>query len=413
VNRRVVITGLGAVTPVGIGVKSFWKALRDGVGGIGPVTLFDASPFPCKVAAEVLGFDPRDFLSPKQAATMGRFAQLAVAAARLAYDDGLLAAVPAASRFAVCFGSSANAVFEIQDGVEQFFQRGFRGFSPSSILESAGHAATTHVSVALGFKGQTVTLASGCSTGIDVVQWGYQQIAAGAVAGVLAGAADAPLSSYSHAAWCSLGVLSRWTGPPSQSLRPYDAMSDGFVLGEGAGAFVLEDLGHARARGARIYAEVLGFGSASEAVHLVSVDPTGSAPQAAVGNALRMARIGPNDIDHVNAHGNGLPFYDRAETAAYRAIFGQRVYNIPVSSIKPITGQSLAAAGALQVIGGCFTLTEQFVPPTLNHDVPAPSCDLDYVPGRGRVARVERLVVAAHAFGGSHSALVLGRPPDH
>jgi 3-oxoacyl-[acyl-carrier-protein] synthase II len=188
-------------------------------------------------------------------------------------------------------------------------------------------------------------------------------------------------------------------------------MSDGLVVGEGAGAFVLEDLDHARARGAQIYAEVLGFGSATEGVDLRTVDPTGTAPQTAMRRALRAAGLDPADIDYINAHGNGLPDYDRAETAAYRGVFGRHAYNIPVSSIKPMTGQSLAAAGALQVVAGCFSLHEQFVPPTLNHDIPDPACDLDYVPNRGRAARVNRLLIAAHAMGGTHSALILGRPP--
>jgi 3-oxoacyl-[acyl-carrier-protein] synthase II len=410
--RRVVITGLGAVTPVGTGVKPFWHALREGISGIGPITLFDATPYYCRVAAELKDFDPLDFMSAKEAANIGRFSQFAVGAARLAYDDAQLGNRARASQFAVCFGSSANAATEIQGGVEQFVRHGSRAFSPSSILESSGHAATTHVSVALGLRGQTATLASGCSTGIDVVQWAHHQIASGLVTGVLAGGTEAPLCSYAHAAWCNMGVLSRWPGPPQQALRPFDAMSDGFVLGEGGGAFVLEELDHARARGARIYAEVLGFGSASEAVHLVSVDPEGGALQAAIRAALRKARLDSSEIDYVNAHGNGLPYYDRAETAAYRGVFGSHAYSIPVSSIKPITGQSLAAAGALQVVAGCFTLAEQFVPPTLKHDIPAPTCDLDYVPGRGRVARVERMLVVAHAFGGTQSALVLGRPPD-
>jgi 3-oxoacyl-(acyl-carrier-protein) synthase len=284
--------------------------------------------------------------------------------------------------------------------------------SPSAILESAGHAVTGHVSVELGLKGQTMTLASGCATGIDVVQWAYHQIRAGLVAGVLAGAAEAPITSYTQAAWCALGVLSRWPGPPSQALRPFDVAHDGFVMGEGAGAFVLEELDHAQARGARIHAEVLGFGSASEAVHLVTVDPNGGALQAATREALRMARLDVAEIDHINAHGNGLPDYDRAETAAYRGVFGRRAYNIPVSSIKPMTGQSLAAAGALQVVASCFALEEQFVPPTLNHDAPDTGCDLDYVPTRGRVARLNHVLVTAHGFGGTHSALVLGRAPE-
>jgi 3-oxoacyl-[acyl-carrier-protein] synthase II len=409
----VVITGLGAVTPVGIGVKAFWRALREGVPGIGRITGFDPTPYPCQVAAEVKGFEPADFMSAKGAATTSRFTQFGVAAARMAYDDAALPSIPRASRFAVCFGSSANAVDYIQGGIERFASEGMRALSPSAILESAGHAVTGHVSVELGLRGQTMTLASGCATGLDVVQWAYRQIQAGEVVGVLAGAAEAPITSYTQAAWCALGVLSRWPGPPAQALRPFDVAHDGFVMGEGAGSFVLEDLDHARSRGAHIYAEVLGFGSASEAVHLVTVDPTGSALQAATRRALRMARLDVSEIDHINAHGNGLPDYDRAETTAYRAVFGDRSDGIPVSSIKPMTGQSLAAAGALQVVGSCFALEEQFLPPTLNHDLPDVGCDLDYVPWRGRVARLNRVLVGAHGFGGTHSALVLGRAPAH
>ncbi|MGH7265055.1 MAG: beta-ketoacyl-[acyl-carrier-protein] synthase family protein [Candidatus Rokuibacteriota bacterium] len=410
-HRRVVITGLGAVTPVGVGTKAFWQALRDGVPGIDRVTLFDASPYPCQVAAEVKSFEAREFMSPKASVTMSRFSRFAVAAARMAYDDAGMT-FASASRFAVCFGSSANAVWEIESGIEQFFQQGSRSISPSIMLESAGHAVAGHVSVELGMKGQTITLASGCSTGVDVVQWAYEQIKSGLVSGVLAGATEAPLAPYTQAAFCSLGVLSRWKGPPAQSLRPFDSLSDGLVLGEGAASYILEDLDHARRRGARIYAEILGFGSASEGMHLRTVDPKGTALQGAARAALRMAKLDPTEIDCINAHGNGLPDYDRAETAAYRAVFGRHVYSLPVSSIKPITGQSLAAASGLQVVAGCFTLDEQFVPPTLNHEFPHPECDLDYVPNQGRGARVNRLLIAAHAFGGTHSALVLGRSPD-
>lgn len=411
-KQRVVITGLGAVTPVGIGMKAFRHALREGVPGIDTITRFDPRSYPCQVAAEVRGFEPHEFMSPKTAVTTGRFTQFAVAASRQAYEDAGLSSVPTASRFAICFGSSAHAI-EAEGNHKRFLADGVRGVSPSILLESAGHAATGHVSVELGLTGQTMTLSSACATGIDVIQWGYHQIRSGAAAGVVAGATEAPLSAYSHAAFTALGVLSRWAGTPEQALRPFDAASDGLVLGEGAGAFILEDLGHALARDARIYAEVLGFGSATEGVDLRTVDPTGAALQAAINRALRMAQLDPSEIDYINAHGNGLTDYDRAETAAYREVFGRHAYSVPVSSIKPITGQSLAAASALQILAGCFTLEEQFVPATLNHDLPAPGCDLDYVPTRGRVARVDRLLVAAHAMGGTLSALILGRPPKH
>ncbi len=405
-----VITGLGAVTPVGIGVKAFWQALRDGVSGTDTITLFDPSPYPCRVAAEVKGFEARDFMKAKTAALLGRFAAFGVAAARMAHED---ASVPRGSRFAVCFGSSINAANEIQDSVERFLAGGMRRIHPSLMLQTTAHGTTAQVTSALGLTGQTMTVASGCVTGLDVVQWSYQQVSLGLVAGVVAGATETPVSSYTHASFCGLRMLSRWSGHPARAVRPFDAVHDGFVLGEGAAAFVLEDLDHARARGARVYAEVLGYGTANECASRGAVDPTGTALRKAAHAALASARLEASEIDYVSAHGNALPDYDRAETAAYRALFGRHAYNIPVSSIKPMTGQSLSAAGALQVVAACFTLEEQFVPPTLNHDSPDPECDLDYVPNAGRVARVNRILVAAHALGGTHSALVLGRPPRY
>ncbi|MGH7322627.1 MAG: beta-ketoacyl-[acyl-carrier-protein] synthase family protein, partial [Candidatus Rokuibacteriota bacterium] len=227
------------------------------------------------------------------------------------------------------------------------------------------------------------------------------------------GATDAPLSTSIHAAWSTLGLLSRWPGPVAQALRPFDAMSTGLVLGEGAGAFVLEDLDHARARGARIYAEVLGHGTGTEGLHLRAIDPTGQSLQSAVQESLRAARLDSTDIDYINTHGSGLRDHDRAETAAYRAVFGRHAYHIPISSIKPMTGQPFAAGGALQVVAACFSLEEQFVPPTLNHDIPDQGCDLDYVPNRGRVARLNRVLVATRAIGPTHSAVILGRLPEH
>jgi 3-oxoacyl-[acyl-carrier-protein] synthase II len=407
--RRVVITGLGAVTPVGTGVKAFWHALRDGVPGIGPISRFDATSYPCRVAAEIRDFDATEFMGRKAAATMTRFAQFGVAAARMAYDDAGLTGTAAGKRFPVCFSSSANAVPEFQATIEQLREAGGR-MSPSVMLESIGHAATNHIALELGLTAQTMTLASGCASGLDGIQWACDQIRAGRARGVLAGATDAPLSTAVHAAWCALGLLSRWPGPPAQALRPFDALMDGLVIGEGAGAFVLEDLDHARARGAPIYAEVLGYGAGTDGLHHQGVHPAGPSLQAAARAALRAARLEPPDIDHINTHGSGSPEHDRAETAAYRAVFGRHAHGIPVTSIKPMIGQPFAAGGALQVIAACFTLTEQYVPPTLNHDIPDPSCDLDYVPDRGRPARVERAMVATRTLGPTHAAVVLGRP---
>ena len=408
-RRRVAITGLGAVTPIGVGVKAFWRALGDGALGVGPITRFDPAPFACRVAAEVRGFEPAgERLTPA-----GRFAQFGMAAARMAYDNAGLPGVRAASGFAVCVGSGASAVAEFQEVLERLQGRPMRRRDASIVVESIGLTLTNYAAVDLGLRGQTMTLGSGCASGVDAIQWSCAQIEAGRIVGVLAGAADAPLATAVHAAWGKLGWLSRWSGPPAQALRPYDAASDGSVLGEGAGMYVLEDLAHARARGAHVYAEVLGYGSGSDGLDLRTVDESGASLQAAMRGALEDARLDPVEIDHINAHGGGVPKHDRAESVAYRAVFGRHAYSIPVTSIKGMIGQPFAAGGALQVVAACYSLAEQFVPPTMNHDIPARDCDLDYVPGRGRAARVNRVLVTSRAIGPTHSAVILGHPHDN
>jgi 3-oxoacyl-(acyl-carrier-protein) synthase len=407
----VAITGLGAVTPIGIGVKGFWHGLREGTLGIGPITRFDPAPFACRVAAEIRGFEPAVHVS-EQLTPVGRFAQFGMAAARMAYDDAGLAGLRAASGFALCVASGVGAVPEFQEVVERLQGRPMRRRDASTVVESIGHALTNYAAVGLGLHGQTMTLGSACASGVDAVQWVSAQIRAGRIIGALAGAADAALTTSVHAAWGKLGWLSRWSGPPAQSLRPYDALSDGSVLGEGAGMYVLEDLDHARARGAHVYAEVLGYGNGSDGLDLRTVDPSGASLQAAMRAALAEARLDPGEIDHVNAHGGGVPRHDRAETVAYRAVLGRHADNIPVTSIKAMIGQPFAAGGALQVVAACFSLAEHFVPATMNHDIPAPGCDLDYVPLQGRPARVNRVLVTSRAIGPTHSVVILGRPDD-
>jgi 3-oxoacyl-[acyl-carrier-protein] synthase II len=405
----VAITGLGAVTPIGIGVKAFWHGLREGILGIGPITRFDATPFACRVAAEVKGFDPEVHLG-ERLTPPGRFAQFGLVAARMAFEDAGLAGVRRKDRFALCFGSGAGAIPEFQEVVQRVADRGMRRRDASTVVEGIGHALTNYAAVALGLGGQTLTLGSGCASGVDAIQWACAEIRAGRIVGALAGAADAALSPAIHGAWGKLGWLSRWTGPPPQALRPFDALSDGSVLGEGAGVYVLEDLEHARARGAHVYAEVLGYGAGSDGLDLRTVDPNGASLQTALRGALREARLDPGALDHINAHGGGVPKHDRAETAAYRAVLGRRAYSVPVTSIKALIGQPFAAGGALQIVAACFSLAEQFLPPTMNHDIPDPECDLDYVPNRGRLARVGHVAVTSRAIGPTHSAVILGRP---
>ena len=410
-RRRVVVTGLGAVTAAGVGVKPLWLALRDGVSGIDTLTRFDPEGLACRVAGEVRDFDPKLHMRPKTAATTNRFTQLGLAAARMAYEEAGLGGIPGAARFAMCFGSSTGAVSEFQGAVEQLAEGGPARLSPSVVLESIGSAVTNRIAAELGLGGQTMTLGSGCASGLDTVQWACEQIRAGRVAGVLAGATDAPLSSAIYGTWSNLGWLSRWPGVPAQALRPFDALSTGTVLGEGAGAFVLEDLEHARQRGARIYAEVLGHGAGSEGLQAGPAESTGASLEQAVLAALRTARAERSEIDHVSTHGGGIRAHDRAEAATYRKVFGRLADGFPVTSMKPVTGNAFAAGGALQIVAACLTMVEQYVPPTANLDIPDPACDLDFVPGRGRVARVRRLLIATRAIGPTYSAVVLGPEP--
>jgi 3-oxoacyl-[acyl-carrier-protein] synthase II len=257
-----------------------------------------------------------------------------------------------------------------------------------------------------------MALASGCTSALDVIQWACGQIGSGRTPGALGGGADSPLSSVIQATWAALGSLSRWPGHPSQALRPFDAASSGTVLGEAAGAFVLEDYEHATARGAPIYAEVLGHGSGNLGLQSRTPEPTATAGslEAALRGALRAANLDVSEIDYISTHGGGVPKQDRGETAAYKAVFGQRAYNIPISSIKPVTGNPFSAGGALQVIAGCLTLAEQFLPPTLNLDAPDSVCDLDYVPNRGRTSRVNRLLITTRGIGPTYSVVILGHP---
>jgi 3-oxoacyl-[acyl-carrier-protein] synthase II len=405
-KRRVAVTGLGAVSAAGAGAKALWQALRDGRSGIGAIPPLTASAGACDLAAQVPDFHARDFMRPKAAATLARFTQLGVAAARLAHEDGGGGALPA-TRVGACFGTSTSAVREFQAAVEQHSMDP-RLFSPSPVLESIGVALTNHVAQELEVRGPTMTLGSGCAAGIDVIQWGCEQIRSRRVVAVLAGASDSPMASCIYAAWSALGLLSRWPGSPATALRPFDALSDGTVLGEAAGVVLLEDLEHARARGARVYAEILGYGSGSDGLHRPG-DETSASLEMAVRRALQAADLDPRTIDHVSTHGAGVPANDRAESSTYRTVFGRHADNLTVTSVKPATGNPFAAGGALQVIATCLAMEEQFLTPTMNLEIPAEGCDLDYVAGRGRVARIDRALVATRAIGANYSAVVLGR----
>jgi len=409
-RRRVVITGLGVVAPNGIGKETFWNNLIAGKSAVDYITAFDPSPYPCQVAAEVRDFVPEQFMHYRRTKHRGRFSQFAVAASKLALKDSRAALDQERSeRVMVCLGTSMNGIGDVYEDARAGFERSsFRGMSPVSALEYAAHAPASHVSAELGIRGQAMTLGTACATGLDAVNWGYTKITEGSADLVFSGSTDAPLADFSYAALCALGALSTFDDPPTRASRPYDLRRNGFVVGEGAAVFVLEELERAVARNALIYAEVLGYGSGNEGGYGARVDSAELALADALLLALARAGLSAADIDHISAHGNALPDYDVVETRAFKRVFGDRAYSIPVSSIKSMIGQAMGAASALQLAAACLALQGSIIPPTINLETPDPECDLDYVPNHARVARLRNVLINAHAMGGTHSVLVVG-----
>ncbi len=410
-RRRVVITGLGVVAPNGIGKDAFWKNLVAGTSAVDYITAFDPSPYPCKVAAEVRDFRPQDFMHPRRTRHRGRFSQFAVAAAKLALaDSGLTLLAEQPDRVMACLGTSANGVGDVYEQARLGFQEsGVKGIPETCGIEYPAHAPVSHISVELGLRGQAMTLASACATGLDTVQWAAAQIAEGKADVVFAGGTDAPISPLCFATFCASGALSKFDDPCTRASRPYDLRRDGLVLGEGAVMYVIEDLDHAFARSASIYAEVVAFGTGNEGGFGTRVDAGELALTEAIASTLRRASLRPLDIDHINAHGNALPDYDLIETRAFKRALGPRAYNVPVNSIKSQIGHAMGAGSAFQVAAACLTLRHSTIPPTINLETPDPECDLDYVPNVARMARVKNILINAHAMGGTHSVLVLGQ----
>jgi 3-oxoacyl-(acyl-carrier-protein) synthase len=343
---------------------------------------------------------------------MGRFSQFAVAAARMAIDDSKLMLTPSVrSRAAVCFGTSGGApIFEA--AVINFHTGGLQAVDPWTALEYPPHAPASYVSIELGITGPTLSISSNCCTGLDALQSATTQIRSGRTNVVLAGSAEAPISPAVFATFSALGALSRRSDDPTRASRPYDLLRDGLVIGEGAAAFVLEEIEHARDRGARILAEIKGACGASEAIDMRKGDLSGKVMAGAISGAIRDSGLNATDIDHINAHGSSLPDFDVCDSSAFKQAFSDHAYRIPISSIKSMIGQPFAAAGTLQAAAACLSLEHQRVPPTINQEIPDPRCDLDYVPNVSRVARIRNILANGHGFGGGCTAIVVGRSEE-
>jgi 3-oxoacyl-[acyl-carrier-protein] synthase II len=409
-KRRVVITGMGVVAPNGIGIENFWDSLVNGRSGVRRITHFDASSYPSQIAAEVRDFEPTDYIDPKTAKRLGKFAQFAFAACQMAVEDsGIDFSQEDPFKIGVFIGTAIGGgdIIEIQHNI--FLEKGIKRISPYSTQAICTHSAAGVISFEFGLKGPNTTIAAGCNSGLDAVSLSYNAIRLGDADIMFVGAGEAPITPYIHALFGASGFLSRENGAPHRALKPYDIDGDGTVLGEGGALILMEELQHAINRKAKIYGEVLGYASVNEAYSLFEIENNGDTLPKAVQQALINARLDPKDIDYINAHGNGLPDYDKNETLAIKRVFGELAYRIPVTSIKPITGQSFSVTGILQLITCLLVMNRNIIPPTINHHNPAPECDLDYVPNDFRKAEVNIALMNAHGFGGSHTILVVGR----
>jgi 3-oxoacyl-[acyl-carrier-protein] synthase II len=401
--RRVVITGLGIVAPNGIGKDEFWRNLINGKSAVSRVFSFDASSFPCQVAAEVRDFSPADFISPRTAKYMGRFAHFAVAASRLALDDaGLRITSQNSEHVGIAYGTALAGVGDV--ACEMFRSFGayrVEGIAPESVIECAPHLAAGHIAAEFKIYGPTMTMSTNCCTGLDAIYAASSLIRAGKVSAMLAGGSDAPIFPETFAAFCAVGALSR-----HGASRPYDKAHDGIVLGEGGATVVLEDLDSAVARGAHIYAEIIGHGGANHAGS-ARRHVSGKAMATAIDSALREAEVNADDIDHINAHGCAIPASDICDTNAFKRVFGARAYQIPITSIKSMIGQPLAAAGVLQTAAASLAIRDQRIPPTINLRERDSQCDLDYVANTARIAKVRRALINSQGAGDNHAALII------
>jgi 3-oxoacyl-[acyl-carrier-protein] synthase II len=425
--RRVAITGLGVVAPNGVGKETFWSACVNGRSGIGPIRCFDASEHPVHVAGEVPEFDLIPFVPASQRKSlkiMGRAARFGVAAAGLAVrDSGLDLTRINPERVGVVMGTGLvpidlPEVAPLLTGAcngdgqwhpERLGQKGAGALYPLWILKYLPNMVAAHVSLIHGAKGPNNTLTTACAAGTQAVGEGFRLIARGDADFVLAGGSDSRLDPLLLLAYSALGALSQAKRPPAEVSRPFDRERDGFVLGEGAGVLMLEELEHARRRGADIYAEVLGLGSSFDAYAVTKPDPEAGGAARAIEWALREARIDPSAVDYVNAHGTSTRLNDLMETLAIKRVFGEGARALPLSSIKSMVGHLIGAAGAVEAVALALTLHEGVLPPTINLTHPDPECDLDYVPNCAREVSVRTAVSTSFGFGGQNAALVLRR----
>lgn len=412
-RKRVAVTGLGAITPIGNTVGEFWAGLIAGKSGVGPTTLFDPSKLGCRIAAEVKGFNPKDHFDGKTANRVERFAQFAMIASRQAWEDSGLKDAGVAPEDIGCYvGAGVGGIGHIQESCGILFEKGADRVSPLMIPRIIPNAAPGHVAIELGLRGPCLAIVTACAAGSNAVGEAAEAIRRGAAKVMLAGGAEAALCLIGVAGFDKMRALcADGNDAPEAASRPFDAKRSGFVPSEGAGMLVLEDYDHAVARGARIYAEMAGYAATCDAHHITAPSPDAEGGARALALAIRDARLAPADVGYINAHGTSTDLNDKLETLAIKRVFGEEgARRVPISSIKSMVGHSLAAAGGIEAVATIMALVEQTLPPTINLHNPDPECDLDYVPNAAR--KVQGLRAAASnslGFGGHNAVVVFTR----
>ena len=407
--RRVVVTGVGAVTPVGNDVPGMWQALLAGQSGVGRISCFDASSFESRIAAEVKGFDPGLYLSPKEVKRTERFTQFAVAAAKQAVADANLRIDHEDPfRFGVVIGTGMGSMHLIEEQHSVLLSKGPKKLTPFMIPMLICNMAPGHVAMNLGFKGPNFCTTTACASGAHGVGEAFRIIQRGAADVMVGGGTESCVSPMAVGGFCALMALSRRNDEPAKASRPFDRSRDGFVIGEGAGVMVLEELEHAKKREAKIYAEMIGYGATADAFHMTAPDPEGAGAAKAMALALEDARLAPEQVTYLNAHGTSTELNDKIETLAIKKTFKDAAKRVAVSSTKSMTGHLIGAAGGVEAIISVLAIRDGAMPPTINYEHPDPDCDLDYIPNEARNTPVEVALSNSLGFGG-HNATVIFR----
>lgn len=409
-NRRVVVTGMGMISPLGIGLEKNWEALCRGESGIGRISRFDPSDMSSQIAGEVKGFDPANYIEQKEIKKMDTFIHYALAAAQMAMDDaGLKVEAENAERIGVLVGTGIGGLPAIEYYHTRLLEKGSKRISPFFIPMVIANLPSGQIAIRFGAKGPNSAVATACATGSHAIGDAFKIIQRGDADAMIAGGTEATISPLGIGGFCAMKALSTRNDEPQKASRPFDLHRDGFVMGEGAGIVILEELGSAIRRGAKIHGEVIGYGMSGDAYHMTAPCPDGNGAVRCMRMGIQNDGISPADVSYINAHGTSTKFNDEFETMAIKKVFGDLAYRIPISSTKSMTGHLLGAAGGIEAIISILTIVRGIIPPTINYECPDPECDLDYVPNKARKATVDVALSNSFGFGGTNACLLFKR----